>query len=79
MFHEKLARYGQWTYRGAWAIEIVAAILGLTTGIALGWQAYTASETGSAFDLGPVDGFDQDEACGKCNDGVEVALCLFAA
>lgn len=49
MMQEKLARYGQWTYRGAWVIEIVAAILGLTTGIALGWQGYTADESGDAF------------------------------
>ncbi|MEM8686763.1 MAG: hypothetical protein AAGF81_05520 [Pseudomonadota bacterium] len=51
MMRDKLARYGQWTYRGAWAIEIVAAILGLTTGIALGWQAYVANESATAFDF----------------------------
>jgi hypothetical protein len=42
-FNEKLAVYGQWTYRVAWALEIVAASIGLTTGIALGYQAYSTS------------------------------------
>ncbi|WP_262272295.1 hypothetical protein [Microvirga yunnanensis] len=42
-FNAKLAVYGQWTYRVAWALEIVAASIGLATGIALGYQAYSAS------------------------------------
>jgi hypothetical protein len=42
-FNAKLAGYGQWTYRVAWALEIVAASIGLATGIALGYQAYSAS------------------------------------
>ncbi|WP_047187980.1 hypothetical protein [Microvirga vignae] len=42
-FNSKLAVYGQWTYRVAWALEIVAASIGLATGLALGYQAYTAS------------------------------------
>ena len=29
--------------------------------------------------LGRVDGFDQDEACGECDEGCEVALCFLAA
>lgn len=46
-FRDKLAGYGQWTYRGAWALEITAAALGLVTGIALGYQAFTAADAGS--------------------------------
>jgi hypothetical protein len=42
-FNSKLAVYGQWTYRVAWALEIVAACIGLATGLALGYQAYTGS------------------------------------
>ena len=42
-FNAKLAVYGQWTYRVAWALEIVAASIGLATGLALGYQAYSAS------------------------------------
>jgi hypothetical protein len=42
-FNSKLAIYGQWTYRVAWALEIVAASIGLATGLALGYQAYTSS------------------------------------
>jgi hypothetical protein len=42
-FNEKLASYGQWTYRAAWVLEIVAAILGLATGIALAYTAYVES------------------------------------
>lgn len=41
--NEKLATYGQWTYRAAWTMEIVAALLGLATGLALAYQAYTES------------------------------------
>ena len=44
---DKLAVYGQRTYIGAWALEIVAAILGLTTGIALGFQAFSTTTPGS--------------------------------
>ncbi|MER9064481.1 hypothetical protein [Mesorhizobium sp. M0698] len=48
---QKLASYGQWTYRGAWALEIAAAAIGLTTGVALGVQAFSASESVTAMDL----------------------------
>lgn len=41
--NEKLATYGQWTYRAAWTMEVVAAILGLATGLALAYQAYSES------------------------------------
>jgi hypothetical protein len=41
--NEKLATYGQWTYRAAWTMEVVAAALGLATGLALAYQAYTES------------------------------------
>jgi hypothetical protein len=34
-FNAKLMVYGQWTYCVAWALEIVAASIGLATGIAL--------------------------------------------
>jgi hypothetical protein len=44
---DKLAVYGQRTYVGAWALEIVAALLGLTTGIALGVQAFNTASPGS--------------------------------
>ena len=52
-FKEKLAVYGRWTYRGAWALEITAALLGLATGLALGYQAFAtaASNTVTSFDL----------------------------
>ena len=43
----KLVGYGQRTYLGAWALEIVASLLGLTTGIALGYQAFITAEPGS--------------------------------
>jgi hypothetical protein len=43
----KLIAYGQRTYLGAWALEIVASLLGLTTGIALGYQAFSTAEPGS--------------------------------
>ncbi len=48
---QKLAIYGQWTYRGAWALEIAAATIGLLTGIVLGYQAFNASESVGAMDL----------------------------
>ncbi|MER9470309.1 hypothetical protein NKI82_31380 [Mesorhizobium sp. M0482] len=48
---QKLASYGQWTYRGAWALEIAAAAIVLTTGVALGVQAFSASESVTAMDL----------------------------
>jgi hypothetical protein len=44
---DKLAVYGQRTYVGAWALEIVAALLGLTTGITLGIQAFNGATPGS--------------------------------
>ena len=44
---DKLAVYGQRTYVGAWALEIVAALLGLTTGIALGLKAFSTATPGS--------------------------------
>lgn len=46
-FREKLASYGQWTYRGAWALEISAAALGLITGVALGYQAFSTVQSSS--------------------------------
>ena len=46
-FKARLASYGQWTYRGAWALEASAAAMGLITGIALGYQAFASSEAGS--------------------------------
>lgn len=48
---QKLASYGQWTYRGAWALEITASIIGLATGLALGIQAFEASQSATAMDL----------------------------
>ena len=36
---ERLASYGKWTYRAAWALEITAALIGLATGLVLGFQA----------------------------------------
>ncbi|WP_371011716.1 hypothetical protein [Mesorhizobium sp. RCC_202] len=48
---QKLATYGQWTYRGAWALELAAATIGLMTGVALGYQAFAASESVTAMDL----------------------------
>lgn len=36
---------------GAWALEIAAAIIGLATGLALGFQAFSASHTATAMDL----------------------------
>ena len=42
-FREKLAYYGKWTYRSAWALEIIASIIGLSTGIFLGFQAFKAN------------------------------------
>ena len=50
-YSQKLATYGQWTYRGAWALEIAAATIGLATGLALGIQAFNASQTATAMDL----------------------------
>lgn len=50
-FNEKLAVYGRWTYRSAWALEITASLIGLATGIALGLQAFRASETADTADL----------------------------
>ncbi len=48
---QKLANYGQWTYRGAWALEIVAAIIGLATGIALSYRGFVANEAADSMDL----------------------------
>ncbi len=48
---EKLAGYGAWTYRGAWALEIAASIIGLSTGVALGYQAFSASGSANSTDL----------------------------
>ncbi|GAA2884567.1 hypothetical protein GGQ99_005098 [Aminobacter niigataensis] len=48
---QKLANYGQWTYRGAWALEIVAAIIGLATGIALSYRGFVANEAADTMDL----------------------------
>ena len=48
---QKLASYGVWTYRSAWALEIMAAAIGMTTGIVLGLQAFRASEAADVSDL----------------------------
>ena len=50
---KKLADYGAWTYRGAWALEISAAVLGLATGLTLGIQAFSSSgsESVTSIDL----------------------------
>lgn len=48
---QKLASYGQWTYRGAWALEIVAAIIGLTTGVALSYRGFVANQAADSMDL----------------------------
>ncbi|TIT18727.1 MAG: hypothetical protein E5W70_28115 [Mesorhizobium sp.] len=48
---QKLASYGQWTYRGAWALEIVAAIIGLATGVALSYRGFVANEAADSMDL----------------------------
>lgn len=48
---QKLASYGQWTYRGAWALEVVASIIGLATGIVLGFRGFSASESADSMDL----------------------------
>ena len=44
---EKLGVYGQWTYRGAWALEVSAALIGLATGLTLGFQAISNADPGS--------------------------------
>ena len=44
LFKQKLAGYGQWTYRGAWALEILASFLGLATALALGLQAFNSAD-----------------------------------
>jgi hypothetical protein len=36
---DRLANYGKWTYRAAWALEITAALIGLATGLIIGFQA----------------------------------------
>ncbi len=50
-FRQKLANYGVWTYRSAWGLEILAAGIGLTTGIVLGLQAFNSNESADATDL----------------------------
>ncbi len=50
-YNEKLASYGQWTYRAAWALEITAATIGLATGLVLGYQAAIAKTEFSSADL----------------------------
>ena len=47
---DKLDSYGQFTYRGAWALEIVAASMGLLTAIILGMQAYQESQNAVPLD-----------------------------
>ena len=44
---QKLMSYGVWTYRGSWMLEITAAIIGVSTGVALGYQAVSTAEAGS--------------------------------
>src|SRR5262249_8690819 len=48
---QELASYSQWTYRGAWALEIAASLIGLATGLALGFQAFETSQSATAMDL----------------------------
>ncbi len=48
---DKLASYGNWTYRGAWVLEVAAALIGLSTGIALGYQAFSSSQSANSTDL----------------------------
>ncbi|MFD2649270.1 hypothetical protein ACFSX5_15900 [Devosia albogilva] len=45
--NQKLATYGAWTYRGAWLLEVTAALIGLATGLTLGYQAFSASDSTS--------------------------------
>ena len=47
---EKLEGYGQFTYRGAWALEIIAASMGLLTAAILGMQAYQDSNSAVPLD-----------------------------
>ena len=47
---DKLDSYGQFTYRGAWALEIIAASMGLLTAAILGMQAYQDSENAVPLD-----------------------------
>ena len=47
----KLANYGVWTYRSAWALEVVAALIGLSTGLFLGVQAFRSSGAAEPTDL----------------------------
>lgn len=47
---DKLDSYGQLTYRGAWALEIIAASMGLLTAIILGMQAYQDSQNAVPLD-----------------------------
>lgn len=53
-FNARLANYGLWTYRVAWILEIVAASIGLATGLALGYQAFEASR-GSEISVTTID------------------------
>jgi hypothetical protein len=50
-FRARLAGYGRWTYRAAWALEIAAAIIGLGTGLILGYQAASATDNVEAMAL----------------------------
>ena len=50
-FRARLTNYGKWTYRAAWGLEAVAAVIGLATGLALGYQAFVAQEFVTATDL----------------------------
>ena len=47
---DKLDSYGQLTYRGAWALEIIAASMGLLTALLLGSQAYQESDSAIPLD-----------------------------
>ena len=47
---DKLESYGQLTYRGAWALEIIAASMGLLTAVILGMQAYQDSDSAMPLD-----------------------------
>jgi hypothetical protein len=62
---DKLAVYGQRTYVGAWALEIVASILGLTTGIALGYQAFSTATAHSTDAEHPFHGIVSSHSTGS--------------
>ena len=42
--HENVEKYGRWTYRGAWILEIIAASIVISTGIFLVFKSYELSK-----------------------------------